>query len=172
MPGQIPTPQPMTGMSTQNRILEKLTVSQPVEMFLELYGTRIFTRFHHWFPRCVRLFQSASLHPASLISTLILSAGLFLCLPNDLYLQGFSIINLYAFKFSPMRAISPTQSIFLRLVLIILSSEDCRLSGVTLLLDSCYFLHLRCNHTLQHPVSVAVNAKLLNYLGKWNGVQV
>jgi hypothetical protein len=38
MPGQVPTPQPMTGMSTPSRILEKLTVPQLVEMFPALYG--------------------------------------------------------------------------------------------------------------------------------------
>jgi hypothetical protein len=86
--------------------------------------------------------------------------------------MGFPTNNLYAFLFSSMRAILPIQSILLQLVPIIISREDYRLSSVTLLPDSCYVLHLRSNHTTQHPVSVAFNAKLLNYLGKWNGVQV
>ena len=101
-------------------LLEKLTVSQLVEKFTTLYGTRRFiTTFTNACPLSLswaRWIRSMSPHPTSWRSILIVCSHLSLSLQSGLYLSGFPTKTLYTSFLSPICATFPAHLILLDLI--------------------------------------------------------
>jgi hypothetical protein len=71
-----------------------------------------------------RSIQSIPSHPISLRSILILSTYLHLGFPSGLFPSGFPTNIIYAFLFSPIRAIGPSHLILLDLITLIMPSVN------------------------------------------------
>jgi hypothetical protein len=124
----------------------------------ELYGTQrfitVFTRVLHLSISRARWIQSIPHQPISLRYILIWSTHLRLGLPSSVFLSGFSINNLHAFLFPPIRATCPAHLNFLDVIVVVILDGKYTLWSSLL----CSFLQplvtssLRSKYSPQHPV--------------------
>jgi hypothetical protein len=96
-----------------------------------LYNPKVQYRIHKSsppVPNWARPIQSTSPYPTSSRSILILSTHLRVGLPSGIFPSN----NVYAFLFSPIRAMCPTHLIFLDLIILIILGEEYKLRNSSL----------------------------------------